>query len=334
MTETLAYILGRVTQWLTVLWVALTVNFVIPNLLPGDPAEKAMLALATRGGSGQSLADLVQVYEQRFGLHRPILERYLNYWVDLLHFDLGYSIADYPELVIHKLANAIPWTVGLVATSTLVAFLIGSIGGALLAWPPTSRRMRFLAPPFVLLSSIPYFLLAIMLTALFVTALHLLPGAGGFSPTQVVRPDLKSFLDLGAHAILPFLSITLVAIGGWGLGMRSLMVGVLGEDYIQYAESKGLSPRRIFLRYGMRTAILPQITALGLALGGMLGGVVLVETTFNYPGIGGLLLKAIFAKDIFVVNGIVVLLVLMLSTAALLLDLLYPILDPRIRHRS
>ena len=140
--------------------------------------------------------------------------------------------------------------------------------------------------------------------------------------------------DVVYHALLPALSIILGAVGFWALGMRALMINVLGEDYIAYAESKGLASRRVFLRYGLRNALLPQVTALAIALGTVVSGAVLVEAIFAYPGLGGLLVKSIVGKDIFVINGIVTVLILTLGIAVFIIDLLVPILDPRIRHRA
>ena len=248
--------------------------------------------------------------------------------------DLGFSLVNFPQPVTEKIGAAIPWTVGLLGVSTIIAFLIGTFAGALVAWPKSPRAVRILAPPFLLLSSIPYYLLAILLIFLFAVVVRLFPPAGGFSPTTIIGFNVNSILDITRHAFLPALSIVLGAIGFWALGMRSLMVSVLGEDYIVYAESKGLKPNRIFVRYGMRNALLPQITALALALGTVVSGAVLVEAIFNYPGLGGLLFGSILGKDIFVINGIVFILIVTLAIAVFIIDLIIPVLDPRIRHRT
>jgi peptide/nickel transport system permease protein len=185
----------------------------------------------------------------------------------------------------------------------------------------------------MLFSAIPYYLMAILLIAIFAIALRLFPPASGYSPMLILGLNMKSVVDVAYHAILPALSIILGAIGFWSLGMRALMIGVLGEDYITYAESLGLSRKRIFLRYGLRNALLPQVTALAIALGTVVSGAVLVEAIFAYPGLGGLLLVSVSQKDIFVVNGIVTILIITLGLAVFAIDLLLPVLDPRIRRR-
>jgi peptide/nickel transport system permease protein len=184
----------------------------------------------------------------------------------------------------------------------------------------------------VALSVIPYYLLAVVLIFLFSTQWQLLPGAQGYDPTRILGFNTGSALDIGRHAILPALSIVLGSMGFWALSMRGMMVSVLGDDYITFAESKGLSPRRIFLWYGMRNALLPQITALAVALGLILSGAVLVEVIFNYPGLGYLLYNAIEGKDYFVIQGIVLMLIICLALALYVVDLIYPLLDPRITY--
>jgi peptide/nickel transport system permease protein len=184
----------------------------------------------------------------------------------------------------------------------------------------------------MVLSAMPYYLLALVLISIFAIALRIFPPAGGYSPTLVLGLNMKSVLDVAHHAILPSLSIVLGAIGFWTIGMRALMVGTLGEDYIVYAESKGLKPRRVFLRYGLRNSLLPQVTALAIVLGTVVSGAVLVEAIFAYPGLGGLLVASITGGDIFVINGIVTILIITLGIAVFAIDLLLPVLDPRIRR--
>lgn len=335
MADTLVYIGRRLVQLFLVIFVAGTINFMIPRMIPGDPIDTALASLAARGGSVTFDAVALKAsYNEKFGFDKPLVSQYVNYWSDVAQGNLGFSIANFPQPVTQKIGAAIPWTIGLLGVSTVIAFLIGTFAGALLAWPSSPRLVRILVPPFLLLSSVPYFLLAILLIFLFAVILGLFPPAGGFSPTTILGWNMKSVTDIAYHAFLPGLSIVLGAIGFWSLGMRSLMVNVLGEDYIVYAESKGLKPTRIFIRYGMRNALLPQITALALALGTVVSGAVLVEAIFNYPGLGGLLFGSILSKDIFVINGIVLMLIVTLAVAVFVIDLIIPILDPRIRHRS
>jgi len=182
-------------------------------------------------------------------------------------------------------------------------------------------------------SSVPFYLLAIVLVYLFAVAWAFFPAAGGFDTVRIPRVDMGTVVDVLRHAFLPALAIVLGSVGLWALGMRGLMVSVLGEDYMTFAAAKGLAPRRIFVSYGLRNALLPQVTALALALGSVMSGAVLVEVIFNYPGLGTLLFRAIEGKDYFVIQGVVLMLIIALSLSLFVIDLLYPLLDPRIRRR-
>jgi peptide/nickel transport system permease protein len=333
MGDTLGYVGRRLVNLVVVIWIAGTLNFVIPRLMPGDPIEQAFQTLASQGAGRQDVAALKASWEKTLGLDAPIYIQYANYWTGIFTLNLGVSVAKFPTPVTTLIFSAVPWTLGLLGSATIVAFAIGTIMGALLAWPRPPRILAIIAPAFMVLSAMPYYLLAILLIATFAITFRIFPPAGGYSPTLILDLNMKSALDVLHHSLLPLLSIVLGAIGGWALGMRALMVNVMGEDYIMFAEAKGLAPRRIFLRYGLRNALLPQVTGLAIALGTVVSGAVLVEAIFAYPGLGGLLVKSITTKDIFVINGIVTILILTLGIAVFTIDLLLPILDPRIRHR-
>ncbi len=247
-------------------------------------------------------------------------------------FDLGVSFANFPERVSVMVLNALPWSVGLLATATLLSFFVGSFLGARLAWPGGGRWIKTLVPGMMVLSAIPFYLLAIILVYIFAVELRWLPPAGGVETTRIMRLNLATALDVLRHALLPCLSIALGGIGFWALGMRSQMVSVLGEDYITFAEAKGLSPGRVFFWYGIRNAFLPQITALALNLSAVVSGAVLVEVIFNYPGLGSLLYVAIRGQDYFVIQGVVLVLIITLAVMLFIVDLIYPLLDPRIRR--
>jgi peptide/nickel transport system permease protein len=203
----------------------------------------------------------------------------------------------------------------------------------LLGWPRAPRGVRLLVPALMLLSAVPYFLLGVVLV--FVLAIHwkVFPPAGGAPFGAVLGLDWPTVTALLRHGALPALSIVLAGLGAWALGMRGTMVSVLGEDYIAYAEARGLPPARIFLWYGVRNALLPQLTALALTLGHVVSGAILVEVVFAYPGVGFKLYQAILAKDYFMIQGIVWLLIVSIALTTFLLDLAYPLIDPRIRHR-
>jgi peptide/nickel transport system permease protein len=331
----IGYLVTRTAQLIPIVFIAVTVNFMIPRLIPGDPIEAALQTrIAMTGSIDANVAEIAAVYRAKFGLDKPLWQQYLAYWGDIFRLDLGVSLADFPHPVISKVRSALPWTLGLLGVSTLLSFSIGTVLGALAAWPRAPRFVHVLLPPFMLMSAIPFFLLAILLMSIFAVELRVFPPGGGFDPIMMIRFNLASVVNIVYHAILPSLSLVLGGIGAWALVMRAMMVTTLGEDYIIFAEAKGLPPRRIFLWYGLRNALLPQVTHLAIALGSILSGAVLVEAMFSYPGLGGLLFGAIAGKDYFVIQGIVFMLIMSLALALLVVDLVYPLVDPRIRYQK
>jgi peptide/nickel transport system permease protein len=328
------YLARRIGVFLLIVWLAATLNFFLPRLSGQDPVRATLLQQASLGGHVQAgLEAMVKEYEQRFGLDRPLWKQYVTYLRDVSRFDFNYSISSYPRTVNEIIAEAIPWTVGLLGVTTALSFTIGTLLGALLAWPGAPRWMRLLMPPLWALHAIPFFLLGLILMYVLAFRMQLLPMFGGYTAGAFPAPTLTFAGDVIAHAILPALSIVLVATGGWALGMRGMMVTTQGEDYVTFAEAKGLRRATIFFRYCVRNAILPQTTALALALGNILSGAVLVEVIFGYPGVGTILFHAIRENDHFLIQGIVFTVIVALGVATLILDVLYPLLDPRISYR-
>jgi peptide/nickel transport system permease protein len=286
------------------------------------------------GPMQQGIEEMVRSYNVQFGLDQPLYVQYWKYLASAVRLDFGYSIAQYPVKVMPLILGALPWTIGLLSVATLLSFGVGSLLGALLAWPRAPRALHYLVPPLMALSSIPYYLLGLVLVYLLALAVPVFPLSGGYAIGSVAELSLPFVLDVVRHAILPACSIILAAVGFWALGMRAMMVTTEGEDYMVFAEAKGLRPRRTFLRYGVRNAILPQVTGLAIQLGHIVSGSVIVEIVFGYPGIGSLLFQAIAASDYFVIYGVVFITVLAITFATLLIDLVYPLLDPRIAYRG
>jgi peptide/nickel transport system permease protein len=328
------YIARRFAVFLLIVWLAASLNFFLPRLSGQDPVRTKLLAEAQLGGYVQAgIEDMVKEYNEKFGLDKPLWRQYVTYVGQTMHLDLNYSISNYPRTVRDLIAEALPWTIGLLGMTTLLSFAIGTFLGALLAWPGAPRWMRYVMPPLWALHAIPFFLLGLILMYLLAFQFQLLPIFGGYSPGAAPAFNARFILDVMAHATLPALSIILVSIGGWALSMRGMMVTTMGEDYVTFAEAKGLRASTIFLRYCVRNAILPQTTALALALGQILSGAVLVEVIFGYPGIGALLFQAIRENDHFLIQGIVFTVIVALGFTTFILDVLYPWLDPRISYQ-
>ncbi len=330
----LDYVVKRFAVFLVILWVAATLNFFLPRLSGVDPVRAKLLQQAQLGGYVQAgIAEMTKEYERRFGLDRPLWRQYLSYLHDVSRLNFNYSIANYPKTVGEIVADAIPWTIGLLWTTTLLSFGIGTFLGALLAWPGAPRWMRYLMPPLWALHAIPFFLFGLILMYLLAFRIRLFPAFGGYGVGAFPALTLAFVWDVLKHAMLPALSIIIVATGGWALGMRGMMVTTMGEDYVTFAEAKGLRSLTIFLHYCVRNAILPATTSLALNLGYIFSGAVLVEVIFGYPGVGTVLYHAIQENDFFLIQGIIFTVILALGVATLILDLVYPKLDPRITYR-
>jgi peptide/nickel transport system permease protein len=326
------YVLRRFGVFLLVIWAAATVNFVIPRLSPVDPIKEALLKVTSMGASQAGMETLTKTFAERFGLDQPVWKQYLNYLVDSARFNFGFSIAYFPTRVIDMISAALPWTIVLVGLATILCFIAGTILGALMAWPHAPRGFRIFAPPLLTLSSIPYYLLGLILIYLFAFAIRAFPLGGGYSVGLNPSWSPAFIGDAVRHGILPALSIVLAELGFWALAMRGMMVTVQGEDFMTLAEAKGLQSHRVFYKYGVRNAMLPQFTALALSMGRVVSGALLVEVVFAYPGVGNLLYQAVRTFDYFVIYGVVFIVIVAIGLATFVLDLMLPVLDPRINY--
>ncbi len=331
---TIGYVSRRIGIFLLIVITAVTINFFMPRIRKVNPMEARMRQLAAQGGVyAKQVQEMIAIYNQKFGLDKPLWQQYLTYWRDLLRLNLGNSLAYYPQTALDMIARSAPWTIGLLTVSTLIAFTLGTLLGALMAWPKTSRIALGFSPLFMTLSAIPYYLLGMLFIYVVAMGWQLLPVGGAYTSGTTLTLSWKMALDIGRHAILPATSIVLSGIGSWGLGMRAMMTTTLGEDYLHMAEAKGLKPLTIFRDYALRNALLPQVTSLAISLAMVMSGAVLVEVIFGYPGVGNLLFKSIAGNDYFVIQGITLFIILSIGVVLLVLDLLYPLIDPRIRYR-
>ena len=328
------YVLKRAGMFFLTIWISMTILFIIPRLAPGDPVAAMVSRMTAQGGFIENSDQLIAAWRAKFGLDRPLVVQYFSYFKNMLTLDFGYSLAYFPVPALSLIREALPWTLGLLSTATLLSFLIGNIIGALMAWRNTPRAARALLPATLTFTSIPPFMLSILLLYVFSFGLNLLPFSGGYDLS--VKPSLSPAfaLSVARHAVLPALSIVICSMGFWALGMRGMMVTTAGEDYVILAEAKGLPLSRIFFRYEMRNALLPQLTALTLSLGTLAGGSVIIEYIFSYPGIGYLLYSSITNNDYTMIQGIVFILIASVSFGVLVIDLLYPLIDPRITYQE
>jgi peptide/nickel transport system permease protein len=331
---TRTYVIRRLGMYVLTVWLGGTLIFIIPRLAPGDPIAGMISRMSAQAGHVSDSAAIIEAWRARFGLDAPPLVQYARFLRNSLTFDLGYSLTQFPATVSEMVAAALPWTIALLTMATLISFVIGNLIGALMAWRPTPKWARQLLPLSLMFTSIPYFMLAILLIYVFGFGLRLFPISGGYGRGVSVEMTWSFMTSAVQHGILPALSIVIASMGYWALGMRGMMITNEGEDYMILGRAKGLSPSRLFLRYAVRNAVLPQVTALALTLGSIVGGSTLVEYLFAYPGVGYLLYQGIVNNDYTLIQGIVFILILTTATTVLIIDLIYPLIDPRISYQQ
>ncbi len=326
------YVLRRLGMWVLTVWLGATIIFFVPRLAPGDPVSAMVSRMTAQVGYIEGADQLIEAWRVKFGLDGPLYQQYFSYMGNLLRFDLGFSLASFPSRVNDMVAAALPWTLGLLTIATLISFVLGNLIGALMAWRGTPGALRSVLPVTLTFTSIPFFMLGILLIYVFAFGLGWFPPAGGYTRGTTIGLNWPFIKGVIYHGTLPAIAIVITSMGFWALGMRGMMITTDGEDYMILAQAKGLRSRRIFWLYGMRNSMLPQFTALALSLGLIAGGSVLVEYIFAYPGMGYLLYLGIVNNDYTLIQGIVVILILGTATAVLILDLLLPFVDPRITY--
>lgn len=331
---TAKYVTRRLGTFLLTVWLASTLIFVIPRLMTGDPVAAMVGKVSIESGRVGNSGALVAAWRERFGLDDPVLLQYLKFLKNSVTFDFGFSLTNFPASVNELIGSALPWTLGLMLLSTIIAFIVGNLIGALMAWRGTPSFIRSVLPLSLAFTAIPAFMLGLLLLYVFAFTLGWFPDNDAYGRGLVPGLNWTFISSVIDHGFLPALTIVGTSMGFWALSMRGMMVMIEGEDYMILGEAKGLRQSRLFWRYGIRNAVLPQITSLALVLGGIVSGQILVEYLFGYPGVGYLLYQGILNSDYVLVQSIVFLLIVTTALAVLLLDLCYPLLDPRISYRT
>jgi peptide/nickel transport system permease protein len=322
------FVLRRAGFFLLTLWAAVTLNFFLPRMMPGNPAI-AMMGKFRGRISGQALVSL----ETIFGVntHQSLPVQYWHYLGDMATGNFGTSLFYFPSPVGQVVRTAIPWTLGLVGVTTILAFILGTGVGIVGAW----RRggvVDSIAPPLlVIASAIPYFWVGMMFILVFGLKLQWLPWSGGADITETPALTGDYIVNVLEHALLPGLALLITTIGTWTLTMRNNMVTTLAEDYVRMARAKGLPGRRIMLDYAARNAILPNLTGFAMSLGFIVSGAILIEYVFNYQGVGYMLLQAVENEDYPLMQALFLLITVAVLVAILLADIATAIFDPRTR---
>jgi peptide/nickel transport system permease protein len=323
------FILRRLVFYLVAAWVALTLNFFIPRALPGNAVEAIMSKFPNLQPSAY------KAIEAMLGVGHPgsLLDQYGSYLVDVAHLNFGTDVSAYPASVSSVLGQAIPWTLVLVGTATVIAFFLGTGLGIIAGWRHGGWADRWL-PGLMFLQAIPYFFFALVLLELFAVKLHVFPIGQGYNGQLTPGWHWDFISNAIQHSLLPAITIVLTSLAGWMLQMRNVMITTIGEDYVVAAQAKGLSSRRVVFTYAARNALLPQLQGFGLALGFVVSGALIMEIVFSYPGVGLLLLNAVTSDDYPLTEAIFLVITFAVLIANLIIDLVIVFFDPRVRARE
>ena len=327
------YLIPRLIQYVLVICLGITIVFFVPRLLPGDPIMRHIDTILDFGMYMEPAAveEIVTTLREMYGLEEGLLRQYVSFWQRLFTGDFGPSLVSFPVPVIQLIGIALPWTFGLLLTTTVLTFIIGNILGGLAGYFRRSSIMKIIDGVVMFVAPIPYYIVALMFVILLAYILPIFPVGGGITIGMAVALTWRSIVDVARHGFLPALSLIMLGSAATHQTMRLLVQGVKEEAYVKYAKIGNVSERTIFSRYIMRNAMLPQITAFGLTLGMLFGGALITEIVFGYPGLGTLTFRAILASDYNLLLGMTTLSVLLLTTSILFIDFLYPLFDPRIR---
>jgi len=323
------YLLRRLGFFVITLWAALTINFFIPRLMPGNPA----IAMMARY-KGRINPEALKALEVAFGVNNQqnLFVQYLDYLRNTATGHFGISLTFYPVSVSTVIRQAMPWTLGLVGVTTVVAFILGTLVGVIAGWRRGGGLDSILPPVFVVTSALPYFWVGMMLILVFSVLMNgFLPNDGNYDASLTPQFDAAFIGNVLVHAVLPAVTILITAIGGWILTMRNNMVTTLAEDYVRMGRAKGLSNTRIMFDYAARNAVLPNLTGFAMSLGFVVSRSILVDFTFNYPGLGYTLLYAVSNEDFPLMQALFVFITVAVLVAVLICDFLTAWLDPRSR---
>ncbi|CAN7377787.1 ABC transporter permease [Bosea sp. LjRoot237] len=334
MNAYIAYLAKRLVQFVVVVFIGVNLAFVITHASPIDPVEQSISAVTSFGStSPDAIAAMRASLQELYGLKGTLAEQYITFWSRVLRGDFGPSLSAFPTPVSALIARALPWTAGLLIVSTLITWVLGNLLGGLAGYYQRNRTLKLMGVVAMGVHPIPYYIVALLLLIVFGFLWPVLPITGGSAMNLQQGWNWPFVSSVVRHSILPALSLILIGLGSWFLGMRSLVSNIVTEDYVVYAETAGLDSRRVLGSYVMRNALAPQVTGLAMSLGGIFNGAVITEKVFGYPGVGTLLVDAVYAGDYGLVLGVTTVSIIAVSIGVLIIDLLYPLIDPRVELR-
>ncbi len=316
--------------WFAVTFVfAFLLNFVLPRLMPGDPVAAIVARLAQGMTNSTGVQAIYQQYVELFGTNKPMLQQFFIYIQNVAHGDFGFSFSQYPRTVADVIKTSIWWTIALQFPAIIVGWIIGNTLGALAAYLKGGFD-KVLMPVSIFVSNFPAFGMAVIFMVIFAVNLKWFPTSGGYGFDLLPAFTWKFFWSVFIHYQLPFWSIVVIAIGGQAIGMRSMSIYELNADYVKYSRFMGIKDRKI-VGYVFRNAMLPQVTGLALSIGTMVGGALIAEIVFSYPGLGTTLLRAVLGQDYPLISASTLIITIMVLTANFIIEILYGFIDPRIK---
>ena len=327
------YLVPRFVQYVLVTVFGITVVFLLPRLMPVGPVEKIVASVQARGEytDPKAAEETVRVLREMYGLEKGLLAQYLTFWRRLFTGDFGPSLVSFPTPVIRLIGASLPWTLGLLFTTTVLVFVIGNLTGALVGYFRGNTALKLLDGAAMVLAPMPYYIVAQVLIILLAYLMPVFPAGGSYTVGARIDWSWPFVKDVLRHAFLPALSLVLLGAATMHQVMRLIVQNVNEEDYVRYARIAAIRERTVFTKYVVRNAMLPQITRLALSFSGLFGGALVTEIVFAYPGVGLLAYRAILSSDYNLLMGITTLSTVALTTSTLLMDLIYPLFDPRIR---
>ncbi len=323
------YFLNKLGWFLITFVFAFILNFILPRLMPGDPVAAIVARLAQGMSDATGVQAIYQQYADLFGTNKPMYEQFFIYMRNVVQGDFGFSFSQYPRTVASVLRGSILWTIGLQFPAIIVGWLIGNTLGALAAYLKGGFD-KVLMPISIFVSNFPAFGMAIIMLVIFGVTLEWFPTSGGYGFDLIPSLSWRFFRSVILHYQLPFWSIVLIAIGGQAIGMRSMAIYELNADYVKFARFMGIKDRKI-IGYVFRNAMLPQITGLALSIGTMVGGALVAEIIFSYPGLGYTLLTGVMGQDYPLISASTLIITVMVLSANFIIEILYGIIDPRIK---
>lgn len=327
------FLVSRLITYALVVWIGITIVFFVPRFIPGNPVEAMLGRLMSQGTTmdPKLVESMRTTMTQLFGLEGTLWEQYSAFLRRvLLTGDFGPSLSNYPTPVSTLIARSLPWSIGLMFSALAISWLLGNFIGVLAGYHDRSSGSKVIETTAMILYPIPYYILALLLVIVFAYIWPIFPFVFQVSGVPGTWPWFRS---VAYNSFLPLMSIVMVSLGWWIISMKAMAIDTKEEDFIQYARYRGVPDQKVMIGYVARTAILPQITVLGLSIGGVFGGSLITEILFGYPGVGTLIYRAILSTDYNLIMGTVSISIVAVATSTLILDLIYPFIDPRIRYK-